>query len=114
MYKHWDHNIYDTEPTDPSTFEYINVNYAVTTCKWSKFRSVLMHIANLVAAEDTYRNRLPSRNSIKRKKQRNRYTPWYHKLVLRANSASMSTRQEYIDYHACTALDLNEDGTRLT
>jgi hypothetical protein len=26
----------------------------------------------------------------------------------------MTTPQAYIDFHACTALDLNEDGTRLT
>jgi hypothetical protein len=75
---------------------------------------VLSHIATAVVAEDEYRNRGPSRNSVKKAKQRNRYTPWYHKLYLRANSANVSTPQEYIDFHTCTALDLNADGTRLT
>ena len=86
----------------------------VEYCKWSKYRPSLSHIATAVAAEDTYRNRSPSRNSIKRAKQRNRYIPWYHKLHLRANSAIINSPQEYFDFHACTALDLNADGTRLT
>ena len=113
-YKFWNHHTFDSEPTALSSFEYINVNYAVTNCKWSKYRPLLSHIATAVAAEDVYRNRSPNRNSIKRAKQRNRYIPWYHKLHLRANSAVASTLQEYIDFHACTALDLNADGTRLT
>jgi Reverse transcriptase (RNA-dependent DNA polymerase) len=113
-YKFWDHHIFDSEPTDQSAFDYINVNYAVTNCKWSKYRSVVAHGANLVAAEDTYRNRLPSAKQRKRSKQRNRYIPWWHKLVLRANTAIMTTPQDYDDFHACTALDLNADGTRLT
>ncbi len=87
---------------------------AVTNCKWSKYRPVLSHIATAVAAEDEYRNRGPSRNSAKKARQRNCYKPWYHKLYLRANSANVNTPQEYINFHACTALDLNEDGTRLT
>ena len=113
-YKFWNHHIFDSEPTDQSSFEYINVNYAVTNCKWSKYLPLRSHIATAVAAEDVYRNRGPSRNSIKRAKQRDRYIPWYHKLHLRANSVSINTPQEYIDFHAYTALDLNEDGTRLT
>jgi len=114
VYKFWNHHTFDSEPTDPTSFDYINVNYAVTNCKWSKYRPVLSHIATAVATEDEYRNRGPSRNSVKKAKQRNRYKPWYHKLYLRANSANVNTPQEYIDFHACTALDLNEDGTRLT
>jgi hypothetical protein len=114
VYKFWDHHIFDSEPTDQSSFEYINVNYAVTNCKWSKYRPLISHIATAVAAEDVYRNRGPSRSSMKRAKQRNRYVPWYHKLHLRANSTIISSPQEYIDFHACTALDLNADGTRLT
>jgi hypothetical protein len=114
VYKFWNHHTFDSEPTDPTSFDYINVNYAVTNCKWSKYRPVLSHIATAVAAEDEYRNRGPSRNSAKKARQRNRYKPWYHKLYLRANSANVNTPQEYIDFHACTALDLNEDGTRLT
>ena len=68
----------------------------------------------IVAADDLMRNQGPSRNSIRKARKRNTYVPWYHKLHLRANSVSMSTPQAYIDFHACTALDLNEDGTRLT
>ena len=113
VYKYWNHHTFDSEPTDPSSFDYINVNYAVTHCKWSKYRPMSSNIANAVAIEDTFRNRGPSRSSIRRAK-RNQYTPWYHKLCLRANSVITSTPQAYIDFHACTALDLNEDGTRLT
>jgi len=55
VYQYWDPNIYDTEPTEPSAFDYINVNYASANCKWSKYRSVLSHIANLVAAENIFK-----------------------------------------------------------
>ncbi len=113
-YNFWKNHTFDSEPTDPTSFDYINVNYAVTNCKWSKYRSALSYIATAVAAEDKYRNRGPSPNSVKRAKQRNRYTPWYHKLYLRANSTNVSTPQEYINFHAYTALDLNADGTRFT
>ena len=33
------------EPTDSSAFEYINVDYAVRACKWSKFHSLAVRIA---------------------------------------------------------------------
>ena len=48
VYKYWNHHLFDVEPTDSSAFEYINVNYAVTNCKWSKYRFVVAHGANLV------------------------------------------------------------------
>ncbi len=80
VYKFWNHHTFDSEPTDPTFFDYINVDYAVINCKWSKYRLVLSHIATAVAAEDEYRNRGPSRNSVKKAKQRKRYTQWYHKL----------------------------------
>ena len=51
--------------TDPTSFDYINVNYAVTNCKWSKYRPAFSYIATAVAAEDEYRNIGPSRNSVK-------------------------------------------------
>ncbi len=37
-YKFWNHHTFDSEPTDPTSFDYINVNYALTNCKWSKYR----------------------------------------------------------------------------
>ena len=32
------HQTLDQEPTDLSDFEYIDLNYAVSNCKWSKYR----------------------------------------------------------------------------
>ena len=34
-FKYWNHQILDQEPTNPSDFEYIDLNYAVSNCKWS-------------------------------------------------------------------------------
>ncbi len=59
-YKFCYHHTFDSEPTDPTSFDYIIVNYAVTNCKWSKYRPVLSHIAAAVAAEDENRNHGPN------------------------------------------------------
>ena len=71
VFKYWNHLIEDEEPTDPSAFEYINVDYAVRACKWSKFSSLAARIAASVMAEDVHRN-LPTRRSIKRARQKAR------------------------------------------
>ena len=39
-FKYWDHNVLDQEPTVASSFEYIDVTYAVSHCTWSKHRPV--------------------------------------------------------------------------
>jgi hypothetical protein len=109
-YKYWDHNVLVQVPTVATSFEYIDVTYAISHCKWSKYRPVVL----MAAANHLEQKRSPSRNSIRRARKRDKYVPWYHKLHLRVNSASMTTPQAYTDFHACTALDLNEDGTRLT
>jgi len=109
-YKYWDHNVLDEAPKVAAAFEYIDVTYATSHCKWSKYRPVVL----LVTADNLMQNQGPSRNSIRNARKRDKYVPWYHKLHLRANRASINTPQAYIDFHACTALDLNEDGTRLT
>ena len=126
VFKYWNHHIEDVEPTDSSAFEYINVDYAVRACKWSKFRSMSARIAASVMAEDVYRNLGPTRRSIKRAKQKARKSGGRS-----ANASVHTTIQKYLDYlaytaldlnadgihmdyHACTALDLNADGTRLT
>jgi hypothetical protein len=65
-------------------------------------------------AEQIHRNLGPTRSSRKKAKQRQRYIPWYHGLIRKANSAVTATPQQYEVLHAYTALDLNEDGSRLT
>ena len=119
VFKYWNHLIEDVEPTDSSAFEYINVDYAVCACKWSKFNSLAVRIAASVMEEDVHRN-LPTRKSVKRARQKARKSKWshidqqpYHQL---ANNVTLhnTLSQSYMDFHACTALDLNEDGTRLT
>ena len=108
------------EPTDSSAFEYINVDYAVGACKWSKFHSLAARIAASVLEEDIHRN-LPSRKSIKRARQKARKLKlsqtdqqphqdgYWRKQVQLANNVTLHNTllQSYMDYHACTALDLN-------
>ena len=124
VFKYWNHHIEDVEPTDSSAFEYINVDYAVRACKWSKFSSLAARIAASVMAEDVHRN-LPTRRSIKRARQKARKSQidqqphqdgyWREQVQLAHNVTLHNTLlQSYMDFHACTALDLNADGTRLT
>ena len=68
VFKYWNHHIEDVKPTDPSAFEYINVDYAVCACKWPKFHSLAVRIAASVTEEDVHRN-LPTRKSVKRARQ---------------------------------------------
>ena len=70
-------------------------------------------LLQLYFAEEVYRNRGPTRNSVRRAKQR------MHKRAklgqpFHANTALLFPQFEYTDFHALTALDLNADGTRLT
>jgi coenzyme F420-reducing hydrogenase gamma subunit len=81
-YKYWDHNVLDQAPTVATLFEYIDVTYAMSHCKWSKFRPVAL----ISAANRLERNQGPSRNSIRRARKRAKYVPWYHKLHLRATA----------------------------
>ena len=75
-------------------------------------------------AEDVHRN-LPTRRSIKRARQKARKSQidqqphqdgyWREQVQLAHNVTLHNTLlQSYMDFHACTALDLNADGTRLT
>ena len=99
-YKCWDHTIHATAPKDEASFDYMDVNYATQNCKWSK----VVKAAFLAVMP-------PSRKSVKKARQRARYIPWYHRLYVPAN---VSTPDPHRKFHACTALDLNADGTRLT
>ena len=100
-YRCWDdHTIHATAPKDEASFDYMDVNYATQNCKWSK----VVKAAFLAVMP-------PSRKSVKKARQRARYIPWYHRLYVPAN---VSTPDPHRKFHACTALDLNADGTRLT
>ena len=101
VYKCWDHTVHNTEPKDAASFNYIDVNYAIKNCKWSK------HVLVALSASITQ----PSRRSIKKARQHARYTPWYHRLYAPVN---VSTPAVYRKFHALTALNLNADGTKLT
>ena len=100
-YKCWDHTVHATAPKDEALFDYIDVTYAMKNCKWSK----VVKAALLVSVMP------PSRKNVKKTRQRARYIPWYHRLYVPAN---VSTPYPHRKFHACTALDLNADGTRLT
>ena len=73
VFKYWNHQVHDTKPTDEADFEYINVDHAISNCKWSKHRSVTKRIAAaLVTArilDDEFRNRGPTRSNNKRAKK---------------------------------------------
>ena len=69
-FKYWNHQILDQEPTNPSDFEYIDLNYAVSNCKWSKYRPTATVFTTALLAEETYLNRGLTRNSVKRARQR--------------------------------------------
>ena len=62
-FKYWNHQTLYQELTDLSDFEYIDLNNAVSNCKWSKYRPLLAE------EEPVYRNRGPTRNSVRRAKQ---------------------------------------------
>ena len=100
-YKYWDHTIHTTVPKDETSFDYMDVSYAIKNCKWSKTTKAAL-TASAVS---------PSLNTVKKAKQRARYVPWYHRLNDRVNAPTPNPHQML---HACTALDLNADGTRLT
>ena len=111
-FKCLNHQILDQEPTDMSDFEYIDLNYAISNCKWSKYRPTTTVFATALLAEESYRNRGPTRNSAKRAKQRK------HKREklgqpFHANTALVFLKFEYTDFHALTVLDFNADGTQL-
>ena len=112
-FKYWNHQILDQEPTNPSDFEYIDLNYAVSNCKWSKYRPTATVFATALLAEETYLNRGLTRNSVKRARQRKNKRETLSQLN-HANTALLSSQYNYTDFHALTALDLNADGTRLT
>ena len=112
-FRYWDHTIFDQAPTKAADFNYLDVNHAVTHCRWTKPGSKFPTVASVIL-EDLQRNRGPSRNMKKKFRQRQRQpTPWYHQLHFRANTATVHD-PKYHDLCACTALDLNADGTPLT
>jgi hypothetical protein len=121
VFKYWNHHIFDNEPNSPSDYDYIDVKYAVSRCKWSKYKPPISRFAAVVTLEEGYRNAGISKNSKKKARQRQRYIPWWHKRSNSINSAVAELRhsmqlnfQDYADEYAFTALDLNVDGSRLT
>ena len=87
VFKYWNHHVFDTQPSDESDFDYINVDHAIRNCQWSKHRSVTKRIAAaLVTArtsDDEFRNRGPTRNNMKQDKKR--------KQLAQANAALEQT-----------------------
>jgi hypothetical protein len=120
-FKYWNHQLYDSEPSSPSDFDYMDVKHAMSLGKWSKYKPMAALIAAAVTIEDSHRNAGISKNSKKKARQRQRYVPWWHKRSNSINSAVAKVRnasQEefrcYAAQYAFTALDLNVDGSRLT
>ncbi len=120
-FKYWDHHLYDNEPSSPAEFAYIDLKYALSKCKWSKYKPLVARIAAMANLDDNYRNHGPSRNNKKKARQRQRYVPWYHKRLNSINSAVAELRNtmqadfaDYADQYAFTAVNLNVDGSRLT
>jgi hypothetical protein len=114
-FKYWNHQLHDNEPSSPADFEYIDINHAMSKGKWSKYKPLALRIAATAIIEDSYRNLGISRNSKKKARQRS------HKCLNSINSAvetlhtaTQADLQTYSTHYACTALDLNADGSRLT
>ena len=82
-FKYWDHDVHLSVPKRATDFEYLNVKYALENCTWMKTNSAALLAAASVLSEQVVLNRGPTRNSIKKAKQRGR--PWW---VLRANAAA--------------------------
>ena len=68
VFKYWNHQVHDVEPVDESDFEFINVDHAVSNCKWSKHQCATKRIAAAMVTarivDDEFRNLGPTRNSI--------------------------------------------------
>ncbi len=117
VFKYWNHHIHDIEPNSPFDYDYIDVKYAVSKCKWSKYKPTITRIAAVVTVEEGYRNAGISKNSKKKARQRQRYVPWWHKCSNAAAELRHRTQLnsiDIVDEYAFTALDLNVDGSRLT
>ena len=117
-FKYWDHVIHSKKPTRNKDFLYHDVTYAMKTFTWSKLTNSALSAAATLHVEQMLMNLGPSKSQQRnaRRRQGNREpAPWYHKLIyLCANSATISCPQHYVDFHACTAQDMNADGTPLT
>jgi hypothetical protein len=72
-FKYWDHNIHSSVPKKAKDFEYLNLKYALEECTWSKVQSVALSAAASVLSEQVFLNRGPTRNAIKKAKQRDRH-----------------------------------------
>ena len=123
-FKYWNHQLHDREPSSPADFDYIDVKYAMSKCKWLKYKPRAAFIAASVTPEDTHCNAGIFRNSKTKARQRQRYVPWWHQRSNSINSAVAKLRatmhtdfNSYASSYNCyafTALDLNSDGSRLT
>ena len=116
-YKYYDYREHEKPPKDPKQFDYIPISYALINCKFSKATSLMQFIAASVLEDQNSRNYgHPNPKRRKQKKQRQRpRLEWYQKLSLTAASAQMQVAAQLVDHlFAYSAIDLNEDGTRLT
>jgi hypothetical protein len=112
----------DRPPTDKLDFVYLNVAWAMKSCRFHKPKAAKPFFAKLASAvsaeESAYNLGTPSASRRKLQQQRRRSRiEWYRKLPLRANSAvSVAPRfsTAAFDLAALSAIDLNPDGTRLT
>ena len=93
---------------NPSDFEYIDLNYAVSNCKWSKYRpNCNGHCYSFTCGGGLSQSWSYTQESEAAEAQT-------RKTSFHANAALLFPQFEYTDFHALTALDLNADGTRLT
>jgi hypothetical protein len=112
VFRYWDHTVSVKPPHRTGALLYMDATYALNSCAWAKPRK---HVLAAIEAEQMFRNNGPTRNTVKKSRQRKRYIPWYHNLYGRANSASCAIPQHYhYDLSAFTAQDTNNDGTPLT
>ena len=137
VFQYWDHTVYSIAPTRFSDHEFINVQYAVTSCTWRKPSTPAALSAQSLPTEQPNSPR-ESRNTQKKARQRQRpRVEWYHKLDQHTGEQRDRVQREialehpdwvkpeqfqrlfpdlyaFAAMHAFTAMDMNDDGTPLT
>ena len=122
QFKVYDDQVFpDGPPTDKSDYSYLNVKWAMKSCRFQKAKKAISQLASLalqVSIEERQYNfgtTSPKRQKQRRQRQRPRLE-WYQKLPLRANAAHQVPPAPGSSFwhEALSAIDLNPDGTRLT
>ena len=88
QFQYFDIDKFSEAPKNIKDYEYINVKYAISSCRFIKYKPLIAHLATYVNAEsNTYNfgsplSRTQRKNAFRRQRPR---LEWYHKLSHSAN-----------------------------